>query len=85
MTAGECAAPWNESSFEPEDLIDPAQPQASGELRIVLQEEYYLNHRTQTCERVIAEHLSTRIRGIDLSHRRMGDWRPVPYELCLGI
>ncbi len=80
ITAGPCG-----KGRMPEDLLKADEPSVEAQIRVDLKEKYYINHTKKTCDRVLEEHVNTKIRGFDFAHERFAEIGDFPYELCTKL
>jgi hypothetical protein len=80
MTAGRCAP-----SNLPEDVIGNGPRSERTEIRIVLEEELYLNLVDRTCTRTVTETLSATIAGKPFTHRAYLNLGEYPFDLCSAV
>lgn len=80
ITAGYCR-----NGNDPSKLIDPNNPTEEVELKVVVEENFYLFHEEKKCSRVVREYVITKIRGIPFFHSRYSNESQMPYEKCVAI
>lgn len=80
MTAGVCT-----EELTPESLINPAEPLARMDVRVVLTEHIVLDHEGQTCVRSLDEVVTGTLRGQEFTHYRAGEVAPSDYATCVAI
>ena len=69
--------------LNPEMILDAARPTEQADVRVQLEEDYYLDHALKTCAREVSEKVTTTVRGLPFRHIKSAPLAEIPYDVCL--
>jgi len=81
--AGICRSEMFPDGNLPEDIINPAAPTQTIDLRIQLVRVSYLDHALKTCQVTLEERIATAVRGVPFTHERRAELGHRNFADCL--